>query len=356
MRDDEILILKGHEVLSLFEGREAEVIAAVRRAYEAHAQQKSSLPHSNFLCFPDEPANRIIALPAYLGAEFGVAGIKWIASFPGNLARGIDRASAVIILNSAETGRPLAVIEGSSISAKRTAASASLAAKHLQNGHRHTRAGIVGAGVINFEIVRFLLEACPTISRLHVYDLDAARAGQFKAKSEQIFGQLEVEVAGGVGEVLESNSLVSFATTASRPYVPELSACQPGSQILHISLRDLAPEAILASDNVVDDADHVCRAETSIHLTERLVNHREFIRCTLGDVLLGAAPARGGSARTSVFSPFGLGVLDLAVAKLVYDLALREGGGMVIESFLPAAWAGRDEGHRGEDGSEQKGK
>lgn len=341
MRDNEILILKGHEVLSLLEGREAEITAAVRRAYEAHAQRKSSLPHSNFLRFPDEPANRIIALPAYLGAEFDVAGIKWIASFPGNLARGMDRASAVIILNSAETGRPLAVVEGSSISAKRTAASASLAAKHLQNGHPHTRAGVVGAGLINFEVVRFLSAACPDVGRLHVYDLDAARARQFKAKSEQTFGHLEVEVAGGVDEVLEKNSLVSFATTAPRPYVPALSACAPGSQILHISLRDLSPEAILSSDNVVDDVDHVCRAETSIHLTEQLVHHREFIRCTLGDVLLGAATPRKDAASTSVFSPFGLGVLDLAVAKFVYDLALREGAGMAVESFLPAAWAGQ---------------
>src|SRR5438270_4948992 len=103
MRDGDILILKGHEVASLLDGQEHALMETVRQAYEVYARGESSLPHSAFLRFPGDARNRIIALPAYLGQQFEVAGIKWVASFPGNLDRGLERASAIVVLNSTDT-------------------------------------------------------------------------------------------------------------------------------------------------------------------------------------------------------------------------------------------------------------
>lgn len=341
MNNDEVLILKGGEILSLLEGQERELMDIVGRAYRAHRRGDSSLPHSLFLRFPDDERNRIIALPAYLGEEFGVAGVKWVSSFPGNLANGMDRASAVVILNSAATGRPDAIVEGSVISAKRTAASAALAARHLHPAEDDGPVGLVGTGLINFEVVRMLLAARPLARTFVVHDLDPARAAQFKHKCLDSFDRVEVCVERDLGAVLRRCALVSFATTAAKPYVKDLSACPEGATVLHVSLRDLSAEAILSADNVADDVDHVCRAGTSLHLAEQLVGHRRFVRCTLADVLEGAAPARASARGRVVFSPFGLGVLDLAVGQHVRALAGGRGVGTTIGGFLPAPWAER---------------
>jgi len=320
-------------------GRELELIQAVRIAYETHGDGDSSLPHSTFLPFPGQPRNRIIALPAYLGGECRIAGVKWVSSFPDNLELGVDRASALVILNSPQTGRPEAVLEGSVISAKRTAASAALAAQCLLKGSKVGRIGMIGCGLINFEIARFLKAVFPDAERFVLFDQDEARAKLFANKCQRIFDQVGVEIVKDVKAVLRNTPLISIATTAPTPHIGELRECPRGSAILHISLRDLTPDVILSCDNVVDDIDHVCRAQTSVHLAEQLVGHRKFIRCTLADILRGRASARNGSETISVFSPFGLGVLDLAVSKLVKDLALQQGVETVISSFLPSSWA-----------------
>lgn len=344
MLDGDILILGGDEVSRLLVDREVELIDVVRRAYAAHSAGDSALPFSSFLRFPNRPQERIIALPAFLGADFGVAGIKWVASFPQNLSKGMDRASAIIVLSSAQTGQPQVIMEGSVISAKRTAASAALAAMFLQGQRKASRVGVIGCGLINFEVVRFLLASDPEITGLLVFDLDQARAEQFQRNCQSLSAGLEVEIAPDVSSVLESTTLISLATTASTPHIGDLSRCGPGTTLLHVSLRDLTAEVILSSDNVVDDVDHVCREQTSIHLAEQHVGNREFIRCTLADVTLGNAAARSSDEGVTVFSPFGLGVLDIAVGQYIYQLASRESQGTVIKSFLPEPWSHKN-GH-----------
>jgi 2,3-diaminopropionate biosynthesis protein SbnB len=333
----DMLILKGDEILSLLRGRELELIEMVRAAYLAHAREESMLPHSVFLRFPRDAKNRIIALPAYLGAEFRVAGIKWIASFPENLAAGIDRASGVMVLNSMETGRPIALLEGSIISAKRTAASAVLAARSL-HADSPTALGLIGCGLINYEIARFLLRVFPDLREVYIFDQVLDNALRFKDKVRELSEKLSVEVVPDIKAVFCRSSLLSFATTAGTPHIKDFTGLAPGSTVLHISLRDLSPELILSCDNVVDDIDHVCRAQTSLHLAEGITGDRRFIRCTLAELLQGKAATRAAAKSTTVFSPFGLGILDLAIARYAYERAAQAEMGTVIESFLPAPW------------------
>ena len=342
VRDGSLLVVRGNEVQSILSGREKELLDTVKLAYLAHGRGDSSLPQSTFLRFPGDETSRIIALPAYLGGDFRAAGIKWVSSFPTNLDRGLDRASAVVTLNSAETGRPDTLLEGSIISAKRTAASAALAAGVLSDPDDISSVSVIGCGVINFEIVRFLRVTCPGIRRLCLFDLNRHRAELFLSHCELAFPDFDISIAGNIEEAFARLSLISFATTATVPHVSDLSACRAGAVILHISLRDLVPEVILSASNVVDDVDHVCRAQTSIHLAEQKAGNRDFITCTLADLLRGDATVSMQKDRITIFSPFGLGVLDIAIATLVRALAIQEGIGAVIESFLPDSWVRTD--------------
>jgi 2,3-diaminopropionate biosynthesis protein SbnB len=335
-----MLIIRHAEVREILDEREREIADLVATAYRLHDAGRSAVPHSTFLRFPDRPRDRIIALPAYLGGEMCVAGVKWVASFPENIDAGLARASATIVLNSLRTGYPEAFIEASLISAKRTAASAALAASVLtgpQAGEPFgPGVGLIGCGVINAEVLRFLAAMLPALSTATIFDTDAARVAEFAQRCAETVPKVGLTVADSADEVLSAHSVTAIATTAARPHL-DLAACRPGSTVLHISLRDLTASSILISQNVVDDPDHVCREQTSLHLAEELSGDRAFITASIGGILRDPASFRRDPAGIVVFSPFGLGILDIALARFVLTEAVRARLGVHIDDFLPQA-------------------
>ncbi|MCB0317409.1 MAG: 2,3-diaminopropionate biosynthesis protein SbnB [Bdellovibrionales bacterium] len=332
-RDIDMKLLSKSDIFSIFEGKELEVINLVKDAYIAHFNGRSSLPHSCFLRFPNDQKNRIIALPAFLGDSYNIAGIKWIASFPDNISKKIPRASSLLILNCMDTGRPIAVMEASIISARRTAASAILAAQKLTLSTPKTF-GIIGAGPISYEILRFAHAGLTTLSNVIIFDLNQDRAQEFIDSAKKEFPTLNYRVAFRLDDVLKEADPISFATNTSTPYLENLDLVPTGKTLLHISLRDLSIEAILQARNFTDDIDHACRENTSLELTEKKIGNRDFIAGTLSEVLEGRIPARTKQFETVIFSPFGLGVLDLALAKYAYQESNIKEEGKLISSFV----------------------
>ncbi|MFE9201144.1 2,3-diaminopropionate biosynthesis protein SbnB [Micromonospora sp. NPDC007230] len=328
-----LLVVRGAEVAEQIEGNRETVQDIVRDAYLTHARGDSSLPHSSFLRFPDRERDRIIALPGYLGGRFRVSGVKWIASFPGNITHGLARASAVLLLNDARTGFPYACLESSLISAARTAGSATLAAEELIGGRRAGRVGFVGTGLIAEHIRRFLTELGWEIGGYRLFDTDPAAAERF-AQTLRETGAPDVRAVGDVREAFSACDLVILATVAGTPHLADPQLLRHAPVVLHVSLRDLDPALIAAAQNVTDDIGHVVRERTSLHLAAERFGHQDFIDGTLADVLTGGFTRDPG--RAVVFSPFGLGVLDLAVGKHVYDRVAGLGGGSPVAGFFPA--------------------
>ena len=325
-------VITGAQVAQALDGREKEVVALVEDAYRLHAAGDSVNPPSYFLRFPDRPSARIIALPASLGGDVRVDGLKWVSSVPDNVAAGLPRASAVLILNDRATGFPFAVLEGSIISATRTAASAALAADVLSRGRaRPTRLGIVGTGLIARYVHTFLTGTGWTFDEIGLHDVAPESAAGLRGHLSRV-DAAPVVVHDSAESLIKASDLVVFATVATRPHVHDPSWFAHAPLVLHVSLRDLAPEVLLASTNVVDDVDHCLRADTSPHLVEQRTGDRSFVHGTLADVLDGRVAVPPD--RPVVFSPFGLGVLDLAVGRYVYDQVAGTGGLRVVDDFF----------------------
>ncbi|MFD7164773.1 2,3-diaminopropionate biosynthesis protein SbnB [Streptomyces violascens] len=326
-------VVPGAAVHRALVGRQGEIIDLVERTYLLHGAERTVNPPSYFLRFPDRPTARIIALPASVGGDRPVDGIKWIASFPANLERGIPRASAVLVLNDPLTGYPYACLESSIISAVRTAASAALAARALSAGRpRPRRVGFIGTGLI----ARYLHDYLSTLGwapeELGVHDLSAEYAAGFADHLRATSGDATVRVHPTAQGLIRSSDVVVLATTAAAPHLTDPSWFDHHPLVLHVSLRDLSSDVILDSFNIVDDIEHVLKADTSVHLAEQATGARDFIDGTLYGVLTGAVQVPGD--RTVVFSPFGLGVLDLTVGEHVATRARESGDATVVDGFF----------------------
>ena len=330
-RPSRFTVIPSSVISEIVSSRHREIVDLVDKTYRQFALGKGINPSSRFLLFADNPQNRIIALPAAILDGVGVAGIKWISSFPDNINYGIPRASAVLILNDLKTGFPYACLEGSIISATRTAASAVLGAYWLHNRNRSVASlGVIGTGLIAKRILEYLFWSGWQIETINSYDLQPEQAKLLNSHARQL-GCNKTRVCGSYEEVIQQSELIVFATTSSTPYIHDASLFRHNPCVLHISLRDLGIEIIQKANNIVDDVEHCLQANTSLHLAEQACGNRSFVTGDLVQLMKSECTLQAGC--TSIFSPFGMGILDLALGNYVYEMARCDGRVAVVDDF-----------------------
>lgn len=321
------------DISAVIEASRPEIVACVRDTYLAHERGETICLNSQFLRFPEKPNARIIALPAFVREPRGVAGIKWISSFPDNLADNVPRASAVLLLNDFATGFPFACLEAAQISAARTAASAALAAEALHGTRAAGKVAVIGAGVISRTVVEFLRALDWSIVDVAVFDTVPGYA----EKSARHIASLGYRAAPSatLAAATGGADIVVLATTAAAPHIEDPGFFGAGQTVLNISLRDIGPDIIAASHNIVDDVAHCLNAGTSPHLARQKFGHHDFIDGTIAQLMRGdIAVSRD---RPRVFSPFGLGVLDVAVGLAVFTIGARQGAVREVPDFFADA-------------------
>ena len=323
-------VLPGPVVKRVIDANKKQVFDAVESAYRLHDSGSTLNPDSYFLRYPANPDARIIALPAHLGGNVQKSGIKWISSFPANRATNLARASAVLILNDASTGYPLACLEASLISATRTAASAALAAESISPNPFEGTLAVIGTGIIARTTVEWLLFRNWRFRKIKLYDVDPNESAHFSKWLRDQY-QLPATIQDCLEDATSDSSLILFTTTVLDPYLADKELFAHSPTVLHLSLRDIGTNVILASQNIVDDIDHCLKARTSLHLTEMETGNRNFVSGSLVDVLEKRFKL---DHRPRIFSPFGLGVLDVAVGSFVLEAAKSSGEAIELPDFF----------------------
>jgi 2,3-diaminopropionate biosynthesis protein SbnB len=301
-------------------------VKAVTDGFALHAQGRTVQPLKPYLRWRPggHIADRIIAMPAYVGGERPAAGLKWIGSKHDNPERvGRERASALIILNDPETHEPVAVMEGALISAARTAAVTAVAARHLA-GEGFRALTCVGCGPIGCRQVLTLLEQFPSVATLWLYDLKASAAVGLAEAVGAAHPKVEVRIAADAESAVRAGEVIVAATVADRPWLPA-AWLRPGAFLSNVSIMDAARDVFLAADKVVvDDWDQCNREGKIIHqLTTEGSFSRERLHAELGQIVVGDRPGRENDDEVILLNAMGMGVIDIACAKAVYDRAAQ---------------------------------
>jgi ornithine cyclodeaminase len=276
-------------------------------------QKEYAQPVKPYLRYRDLK-NRIIAMPAFVGGQINMSGIKWIASFPDNIKKGLPRAHCVVILNKVDTGEPIAILNSGLISAIRTASvSGFVVKKFLDNRDRQDiTLGIVGFGPIGQHHLAMatavLGDRC---SKIILHDLNGVdRALLSNAVSAK------VEVVDSWHEAYEVADIFITCTVSKDRYIDRKP--KPGSLHLNVSLRDYTPDVYpwFKDAMIVDDWEEICREDTDIerfHLEKSL---REDDVWVINDLLKTDWISSVEHSQAVMFNPMGMAIFDIAIAQL----------------------------------------
>ena len=331
LSQEDVVAAGGLDMDACLETIEATLVLHHRR--ETVAPPKASIHWSDDID-SDERLGRIMAMPAYVGGETKMAGLKWIPSVPSNPARGLPRGIGLIVLSDPDTGLPQAVLDGTVVSAMRTGAVTGVAVRHLARAG----AGVVlllGAGVQARTQLLALERTVPALTEIRLYDPRRDKAEALAAER----ADLPLRIVEDPAEAARDADVVVPATMAPEPFItPDWLA--RGSLLVSVSSLDPTVETIAEAGLVVtDDVEHetahasrpLARAEAAGMLDRDSV-------VPLGAIAGGDHPGRTRDDERIVVSPVGMGIEDVAWATAVFRRAEAERLGQRVTLWREPIW------------------
>jgi len=278
----------------------------------------------------------LAAMPGYLPGR-GVLGAKLVGVFPGNAGRGRPTHQAVVVLFDPATGAPQALVDGTRLTAERTAAASAVATRLLADP-ASTVLAVLGTGVQARAHALTVSRVCPALRQIRIAGRTPAHA---VALAEELGPRLTVSVTAvsGFAEALDGAGVVCAATHSPTPVVRWdwlAAGVHVNSVGFHVDGREV-DEATVAGSLVFVESRDSALAPVPAGANDLLWPLRDgvigpdHIRAELGELVLGLAEGRRSSGQRTLYKSVGVAAEDLAAAGLVVDAARVRGRGRWVD-------------------------
>ena len=190
--------------------------------------------HGCMIMFPDDPQfegmpknaddRRFMAMPAYLGGRYQMAGMKWYGSNVDNKKKGLPRSILMMMLNDKDTGAPLALMSANLVSAYRTGGIPGVGAKYLAKKDAKV-VSIIGPGVMGKTSLAAFVSVCPQVDTVKIKGRSQRSLDAFvKFVKEELPQIKDIQVCDTVEDAVRDSDIISFTTTvrddvSSFPYI-----------------------------------------------------------------------------------------------------------------------------------------
>ncbi len=262
------------------------------------------------------------------------SGVKVVNVHPKNpVSKGLPSIMAVIMLIDPSTGAPIAMMDGTFITAMRTGAAGGVATKYLARKDSRVL-GLVGAGRQALSQLEAIGEVIP-ISKVKVYDLNNDVAKRFVDNTRERFN-FNLTAVDSVMACMKGSDVISSITPSRKPVVG-VEWVEDGVHINAIGAdagkQELDPKILKRAKIVVDDWDQASHSgEINVSVSQGLLGKRD-VYAELGDIVCGARKGRESKEEITVFDSTGLSIQDVATAWLVYEKAQDKGIGTWLTLF-----------------------
>lgn len=300
--------------------------------------------------FPEMPVDgqdRFMAMPAYLGGKFDMAGMKWYGSNAANREKGLPRSILMLTLNDKDTGAPLAFMSANILSAYRTGAVPGVGFKYFAKEDAET-IGIVGPGVMSKTALAAAVAVRPTLKNVKVKGRGKASLQKFVDHAKKEYPELNIYAVDTIEEAVRDSDIVSVSTSSPTgdpslyPYIAE-EWIKPGAIIESTAALRFDDDFIINRARTVTDNIMLYEAWEeemkpnayntipipAVHVEDLIAEGKmkpEQID-DLGDVLLGNIPVHRKEDEIVIYSVGGMPTEDVAWGSMVYRNALAKGIG-----------------------------